>query len=121
MKLENDSDTGKESKKKFSQTSNLPPCHLFYCSCKQLLSCPKFDTCFTIFFSIFTINDTLYSILLSIDARDATNFITYILKIGMSPITKKNFKHLFIIYCLSNTNHIFTTSVCKFFVVDFVV
>ena len=74
-----------------------------------------------IFFTIFTINDTLYSILLSIDARDTTNFTTYILQIDMSPTTKNNFKHLFIIYCLNNTDNIFTTSVCKHFVVNLVV
>ena len=65
---------------------------------------------------------SFYSILFLSDARDTTYFITYILKIGMPPIKKKkNFKHLLIIYCLSNTNHIFTTPDCKFFVVDFVV
>ena len=74
-----------------------------------------------IFFTIFTINDIFHSILVLSDARDTINFTTYILQIGMSPITKNNFKHLFIIYCLSNTNHIFTTSVFKLLVVDFVV
>ena len=48
-------------------------------------------------------------------------FTTYILQIGLSPITKNNFKHLFIIYYLSNTNHIFTTSIFKLLVVDVVV
>ena len=38
-----------------------------------------------------------HSILLLSDAKDVTNFTTYILQIGMSPITKNNSKHLFII------------------------
>ena len=38
----------------------------------------------------------------------------------MSPITKNNYKHLSL-YCLNNTNHIFTTSICKLFIVNFVV
>ena len=114
-----------------------------------------------IIFTIFTINDTFYSILLLNDVRNVTNFTTYILQIGTSTITKNNSKHLFIIffftvfycwvmlkmlqilllisyklachqsqkiilniyslYCLSNTNHIFTTLIYKLFVVNFVV
>ena len=38
----------------------------------------------------------------------------------MSPITKNNYKHLSL-YCLNNTNHIFTTSICKLFIVNSVV
>ena len=50
-----------------------------------------------IIFTIFTINDTFYSILLLSDVIDITNFIAYILQISMSVITKNNSKHLFII------------------------
>ena len=50
-----------------------------------------------IIFTIFTINDTFYSILLLSDVIDITNFITDILQISMSVITKNNSKHLFII------------------------
>ena len=56
-----------------------------------------------------------------VNARETTNFTIYILRIDMSPTIKNNFKHLFIIYCLSNTNKIFTKSVCKHFVVNLVV
>ena len=65
-----------------------------------LLSCPT-ATCtyFTIFYflfyiiiyTIFNIYDTFHSILFLNDARDITNFTTYILQIGMSLITKNNF------------------------------
>ena len=65
-----------------------------------LLSCPT-ATCtnFTIFYflfyiiiyTIFNIYDTFHSILFLNDAKDITNFTTYILQIGMSPITKNNF------------------------------
>ena len=65
-----------------------------------LLTCP-IATCtyFTIFYFlfyiiiyiIFNIYDTFHSILFLNDARDSTNFTTYILQIGMSPITKNNF------------------------------
>ena len=40
---------------------------------------------------------TFYSILLLSDARDITNFTTYVLQISISPIKKNNFKHIFII------------------------
>ena len=46
---------------------------------------------YIIIYTIFTIYDTFLSILFLNDARDATNFTTYILQIGMSPITKNNF------------------------------
>ena len=39
-----------------------------------------------------------YSILLLSDARDVTDFTTYILQIGTSTITKNNSKQLFIIF-----------------------
>ena len=65
-----------------------------------LLSCPT-ATCtyFTIFYflfyiiiyTIFTICNTFHSILFLNDARNTTNFITYVLQIGMSPIIKNNF------------------------------
>ena len=61
------------------------------------LSCPT-ATCtyFTIFYflfyiiiyTIFTIYDTVYGMN---DAKDTTNFTTYVLQICMSPITKNNF------------------------------
>ena len=62
------------------------------------LSCPT-ATCtyFTIFYFIslftpfFIIYDTFQSILFLNDVRDTTNFTTYVLQIGMSPITKNNF------------------------------
>ena len=114
-----------KKKKRFLQHQIIFPFHLFYCSYK-LFSCPTFDIYFTIFFSflisiiIFTINDSFCSILLLNDVRDITNFTIYILQISMSPITKKII-NTYWLYCLNNTNHIFTTSVCKLFVVDFVV
>ena len=46
---------------------------------------------YIIIYTIFTIYDTFLSILFLNDARDATNFTTYILQIGMSPFTKNNF------------------------------
>ena len=88
-----------------------------------LLSCPT-ATCtyFTIFYflfyiiiyTIFTIYDTFHSILFLNDARDITNFTTYVLQIGMSPITKI-ISNIYSLYFLSNTNHILTPSVYKFF------
>ena len=53
---------------------------------------------YIIIYTIFTIYDTFQSILFLNDARSTTNFTTYVLQIGMSPITKNNFKHLFIIF-----------------------
>ena len=46
---------------------------------------------YIIIYIIFTIYDTFHSILFLNDARDITNFTTYVLQIGMSPITKNNF------------------------------
>ena len=88
----------------------------------MLLSCPTCCTYFNIsyflfciiIYTIFTIYDTFHSILSLNDARDITNFTTYVLQVGMSPITKK-ISNIYLIYFLSNTNHIFTPSVCKFF------
>ena len=45
---------------------------------------------YIIIYIIFTIYDIFHSILFLNDARDITNFTTYILQIGMSPITKNN-------------------------------
>ena len=73
---------------------------------------------FYYFFHHFHLYSLYYFI---VNARKTTNFTIYILRIDMSPITKNNFKNLFIIYCLSNTNNIFTKSVCKRFVVNLVV
>ena len=71
-----------------------------------------------IFFTIFTY--TLYIILLSmLEKLQILLFISY--ELICHQLQKNNFKHLFIIYCLSNTNNIFTTSVCKHFVVNLVV
>ena len=68
-----------------------------------LLSCP-ITTCtyFTIFYFycflfyiiiyiIFTIYDTFHSILFLNDAKDTTNFTTYVLQIGILPIIKNDF------------------------------
>ena len=46
---------------------------------------------YIIIYTIFTIYDTFHSILFLNDARDITNFTTYVLQICMSPITKNNF------------------------------
>ena len=46
---------------------------------------------YIIIYTIFTIYDTFHSILFLNDARDTTNFTTYVLQIDMSPITKNNF------------------------------
>ena len=69
---------------------------------------------YIIIYTIFTIYDTFHSILFLNDARDITNFTTYVLQIGMSPITKNN-SNIYSLYFLSNTNHIFTPSICKVF------
>ena len=46
---------------------------------------------YIIIYTIFTIYDTFRSILFLNDAKDTTNFTTYVLQIGMSSITKNNF------------------------------
>ena len=46
---------------------------------------------YIIIYTIFTIYDTFHSILFLNDAKDTKNFTTYVLQIGMSPITKNNF------------------------------
>ena len=46
---------------------------------------------YIIIYTIFTIYDTFHSILFLNNTRDTTNFITYVLQIGMSPITKNHF------------------------------
>ena len=46
---------------------------------------------YIIIYIIFTIYDTFHNNLFLNDARDITNFTTYVLQIGMSPITKDNF------------------------------
>ena len=53
---------------------------------------------YIIIYTIFTIYDTFQSILSLNDARNTTNFTSYVLQIGISPITKNNFKNLFIIF-----------------------
>ena len=66
-----------------------------------LLSCPTttctYFTIFLFFYSIslfrsfFTIYDIFHNILFLNNARDTTNFTTYVLQIGMSPVIKNNF------------------------------
>ena len=46
---------------------------------------------YIIIYIIFTIYDIFHNILFLNDTRDTTNFTTYVLQIGMSPITKNNF------------------------------
>ena len=46
---------------------------------------------YIIIYTFFIIYDTFQSILFLNDVRDTTNFTTYVLQIGMSPITKNNF------------------------------
>ena len=46
---------------------------------------------YIIIYTIFTIYDIFHSILFLNDTRDTTNLTTYVLQIGMSPITKNNF------------------------------
>ena len=82
----------KERKKKFASTK---PCFCLVLS----------ETCFyfnifiyIIIYTTFTIYNTFHSILSLNDARDITNFTTYVLQIIMSPITENNFKHIFIIF-----------------------
>ena len=91
----------KESKKKFS---NAKPCKLFtnftiftssFCLVLHVALISLFFI-YIIIYTIFTIYDNFYSILSLNDARDTTNFTTYVLQIGMSPITKNNFKHLLV-------------------------
>ena len=87
------SDTGKRKGKKVLKHQTM------------LLSCPPWNLhlfhyflFYIIIYTIFTIYDTFHIILSLNDTRDTTNFTTYVLKIGMSPITKNNFKYLFIIF-----------------------
>ena len=57
-----------------------------------LLSCPIplffYFLFYIIIYTIFTIYDTVYGMN---DAKDTTNFTTYVLQIDMSPIKKNNF------------------------------
>ena len=46
---------------------------------------------YIIIYTIFTICNIFHIILFLNDARDTTNFITYVLQIGTSPIIKNNF------------------------------
>ena len=91
--VESDSETGKRKEKKVLKHQTM------------LLSCPTWNlhlfhyfVFYIIIYTIFTIYDTFQSILSLNDARDTINFTTYVLQIDMSPITKNNFKHLFIIF-----------------------
>ena len=89
--------------KKFSNTN---PCKLFtnftilisrFCLVVRVAPISLFFIFlfYIIIYSIFTICDSFSQ---HFSLNDATNFITYVLQIGMSPITKNNFKHLFIIF-----------------------
>ena len=60
---------------------------LSYCNLHQF----HYFLFYIIIYTIFNIYDTFHSILFLNDAKDITNFTTYILQIGMSPITKNNF------------------------------
>ena len=113
----------KESKKKKKKILKHQIIYPFHCSTVLISFClvPHLTPIlqyfsFLISIIIFTINDNFCSILLLNDVRDIANFTIYILQIGMSPITNSYW-----LYCLINTNHIFTTSVCKLFVVNFVI
>ena len=107
LKLESDCDRERKVKNSFLKHQIMSPFHLFHYSCMQLLSCPTFDTLFhncflfsflSLFLPLSLLMIFFYSILLLSDARDVTDFTTYILQIGTSAITKNNSKHLFIIF-----------------------
>ena len=83
-------------KKKWKKSSQAPN-HALVLSYVKLAPISIF-LFYIIIYTIFTIYDTFYSILFLNDARYITNFTTYVLQIGMSPITKNHFKHLFIIF-----------------------
>ena len=119
LKLESDPDRKKKVKNSFLKYQTMSHFHLFHCSCMQLLSCTTFDTNFAIVFFVLFYHYfyNFHSILLLSDAKEVTNFITYILQIGTLPITKNNSKHLFIILF----KYIFTSSIYKLLVVNFVV
>ena len=90
----------KERKKRFSNTK---PCKFFtnftiIISSFCLVLCCTYSTIFyflfyIVIYTIFTIYDTFHSILSLNDARDITNFTTYVFQICMSPITKNNFNY----------------------------
>ena len=124
--VESNSDTGKRNEKKFSNTKlyKLFTNFTIIISSFCLVLCCTYSTIFyflfifyIVIYTTFTIYDTFHSILSLNDARDITNFTTYVLQIGLSPITKKKktISKIYSLYFLSNTNHIFTPSVCKFF------
>ena len=87
----------KEMKKEFSSTK---PCFCLVLRESESLKLAPISIFlfYIIIYTIFTIYDTFHSILFLNDAEDITNFTTSVLQIGMSPITKCNFKHLFIIF-----------------------
>ena len=108
----------KERKKKlFSKTK---PCNLFHhftiLISSFCLSCTYFTTfsflCNIFIFTIFNVI-IFHSILLLSNARDITNFTTYVLQISISSIKKIIISNIYSLYCLSNITHIFTTSICK--------
>ena len=103
--VESDSDIQKKERKKSSQTPNhvsFSPISLFlqvaFVLPYVLHLFHYFFLFYIIIYTIFTIYDTFYKILSLNNGRNTTNFTTYFLQIGMSPIKKNNFKHLFIIF-----------------------
>ena len=122
MKLKSDYDTKKKVKKVFLdlKSYNL---FIYFTVLVSLTPISQFFSffIFIIFFTISTSNETSHSILLLSNVKNTTNFTTYILHISMLLITENNSKYLFIIYYLNNTNQIFTTSICKLFIVNFIV
>ena len=94
FRSESDFDTGIRKGKKSSHTPN----HAFVFSYVKLASISLFFSFYIIIYTIFTIYDNFQSILSLNDARNTINFTSYVLQIGMSPITKNNFKNLFIIF-----------------------
>ena len=101
---ESDFDTQEKERRKGSQTPNhisFSPISLFLQVAfvlSYVLHLFHYFLFYIIIYTIFTIYDTFHIILSLNDDRDIANFTTYILQIDMSPITKNNFKHLFIIF-----------------------
>ena len=110
--VESDSDTGKKKKgKKVLKHQTM------------LLSCPTCCTYFTIFllflfyiiiYTIFTIYYTFYSIL-SLNMLEILQILLLIFYKLVCYQSQKIISNIYSLYFLSNTNHIFTPSVCKFF------
>ena len=52
--------------------------------------------------------------------RELMMLIISVLQTSISPIKKKNYSNIHLLYCLSDIDHITVTSICKFFVVKFI-